>query len=180
MAEFKFAANPRNHSSRIDFMKTQQRFKAPLSILLAMGLTACSSLPQASNAEGVKPTGLEPCGSAPRCVSSDVGSDETSLKSYIPPFALATEPYKAWDALTAEISDTERTTIAEQKPGYLRAEVISPWRFYTDDLEARLDLSQRVIHVRSSSRIGYYDFGVNRERVEKLRNALLAQGVIAP
>ena len=40
---------------------------------------------------------------------------------------------------------------------------------FVDDLECRLDAENRVIHVRSASRVGYSDLGVNRKRVERLR-----------
>jgi uncharacterized protein (DUF1499 family) len=36
-------------------------------------------------------------------------------------------------------------------------------------LEFCIDNDLRIIHVRSSSRVGYYDFGVNRRRVERIR-----------
>ena len=43
---------------------------------------------------------------------------------------------------------------------------------FTDDLECQLCRPAGVIHVRSASRLGYYDFGANRTRVEALRRAL--------
>lgn len=103
---------------------------------------------------------------------------EVKPGNYVEPFVIKGLPYIAWDEAVNAIASTERTSIVEQRQGYLQAEVVSPWKFYTDDLELRLDQSQQIIHVRSSSRIGYYDFGVNRERVERLRGLLLAKGVI--
>jgi len=40
---------------------------------------------------------------------------------------------------------------------------------FIDDLELRMDEESDVIHVRSSSRVGYSDLGANRRRVEDLR-----------
>ena len=56
----------------------------------------------------------------------------------------------------------------------------SPWHVYTDDLELLWLPEHKRVEVRSSSRIGYYDFGVNRERVEALRARLLEQGALKP
>ena len=50
---------------------------------------------------------------------------------------------------------------------------------YNDDFEFLLDAGAGVIQVRSASRVGYGDMGVNRERIETVRAALVAQGVVA-
>ena len=49
---------------------------------------------------------------------------------------------------------------------------------FVDDMDIVIDTEQRVIHVRSASRSGHYDFGVNRRRVEKLREQLQQRGLI--
>ncbi|MDP3413597.1 MAG: DUF1499 domain-containing protein, partial [Polaromonas sp.] len=66
-------------------------------------------------------------------------------------------------------------TVVEETPGYLYAQCSTRWLRFTDDLELLLDDAARVIHVRSSSRLGRKDFGVNRARVEALRTRF-AQG----
>jgi uncharacterized protein (DUF1499 family) len=58
-----------------------------------------------------------------------------------------------------------------QRDGYLHVEFTSATMGFVDDVEFVLDAPARTIHVRSSSRLGYRDFGVNRERVEKIRSA---------
>lgn len=40
---------------------------------------------------------------------------------------------------------------------------------YHDDVEFYFDESEKLIHFRSSSRIGYSDLGLNRERYNKLK-----------
>lgn len=72
-----------------------------------------------------------------------------------------------------------RTRIVEEQADYLRAEITSPWHFYTDDLELLLRPHQKQIAVRSTGRIGYYDFEVNRDRVEALRTALCQASMVA-
>lgn len=66
------------------------------------------------------------------------------------------------------------TTVVEEKPGYVYAQCQTRWLKFTDDLELALDESARVIHVRSASRLGKSDLGVNRKRVEAIRAAMAA------
>ena len=42
---------------------------------------------------------------------------------------------------------------------------------FVDDVDAVIDPDAGVIHVRSASRVGYSDLGVNRKRVEAIRSA---------
>lgn len=60
--------------------------------------------------------------------------------------------------------------IAEEKAGYLRAEYRSALFGFVDDVELLLDEAAKRIDVRSASRTGYFDFGVNRRRVEEIRD----------
>lgn len=160
-------------------MKTKRTIVRTFSIAtFAAALTSCASMPEAGSSGELELGKLQPCPSAPHCVSSDVYAIEKKTSAYIEPFEIVGLPHDAWEAAQLIIAKSERTTIAERRAGYIHAEVVSPWRVYTDDLELRLDQTQRFIHVRSSSRIGYYDFGVNRDRVEELRAKLLAKGVI--
>ncbi|MFT5062979.1 MAG: hypothetical protein ACI91G_000340 [Gammaproteobacteria bacterium] len=160
-------------------MKIQQLILKPLcAAFAAAALSSCATLSNEPSNTGTELGRLQPCPSAPHCVSSDSYAVEEKTSAYIKPFELEGLPHVAWEATRTLIEASERTSIVQQRPGYLHAEVVSPWKFYTDDLELRLDQSQRVIHVRSSSRIGYYDFGVNRDRVERLRSELLAKGLI--
>jgi len=59
--------------------------------------------------------------------------------------------------------------ITEEKAGYLHAEFRSALFGFVDHVELRLDEAANRIDVRSASRTGYYDFGVNRRRVEEIR-----------
>jgi len=59
--------------------------------------------------------------------------------------------------------------IAEEETGYLHEEFRSALFGFVDDVEFRMDEPAGRIDVRSASRTGYYDFGVNRRRVEEIR-----------
>jgi uncharacterized protein (DUF1499 family) len=61
---------------------------------------------------------------------------------------------------------------------YLHAEVKSRVFRFVDDLELLLDPASGVVGIRSASRVGYSDLGVNRRRVETLRQQLIQAGVI--
>ncbi len=69
-----------------------------------------------------------------------------------------------------------RTRIVTESPEYLHAECRSSVFGFVDDLELQLRPSDGIIAVRSASRLGHSDFGVNRKRIETLRNALIKKG----
>lgn len=144
----------------------------PKLLLPAAGLLAgCASL--SSPAAGLVDGHLPPCPDAPHCVSSEAGDERHAIA----PFLLSDAP-GAWEQVAAAVKASERTTVVEQTGQYLRAEVVSPWHVYTDDLELRYTPAARRVDVRSSSRVGYYDFGVNRKRIEALRERLGRQGLL--
>ncbi|NDY59068.1 DUF1499 domain-containing protein, partial [Desulfovibrio sulfodismutans] len=62
--------------------------------------------------------------------------------------------------------------ILQKQNGYFRVEFRSKILGFVDDVEFYLPEDQDVIHIRSAARLGYYDFGVNRRRVEKIRALL--------
>jgi uncharacterized protein (DUF1499 family) len=61
------------------------------------------------------------------------------------------------------------TRIVTAQGNYIHAEVRSPVFRFVDDIEFLIDERRGNIHVRSASRTGYFDFGVNRKRVEEIR-----------
>jgi len=63
-------------------------------------------------------------------------------------------------------------TIVEDRPEYIAVEFETRWLRFVDDAEFLLDPAERVIDVRSQSRLGSNDFGVNRKRIEALRRKL--------
>lgn len=80
----------------------------------------------------------------------------------------------AKERLMAAIDSMERTEIIELTDDYVHAEFTSKvWKF-VDDAEFFFPENEQVIHVKSASRIGYADMGVNRDRIEKIR-ALMTQ-----
>jgi uncharacterized protein (DUF1499 family) len=77
--------------------------------------------------------------------------------------------------LSQIIESTRGGSIVHSTDTYLRAEFASRFLRFVDVLELLVDENEKVIHVRSASRIGSFDFGVNRRRVEALRRRLERQ-----
>ena len=77
----------------------------------------------------------------------------------------------AFARLKAVLEEWPRTEIVTATEDYLHAVCRTP-RGFADDVEFRLHPEEGVIHVRSASRVGIGDFGVNRKRVEALRERL--------
>lgn len=75
-------------------------------------------------------------------------------------------------ALLEVINAFPRSELVRAQPDYVHALQRSRWLGFVDDVEFELPEGERLIHVRSASRSGYYDFGVNRARVERVRRAL--------
>lgn len=71
-----------------------------------------------------------------------------------------------------------RTTVVTESGDYLHAEIRSAVFGFVDDLEMQLRDGDGVIAVRSAARLGYYDFGVNRRRIARLRTALRKRSVV--
>jgi uncharacterized protein (DUF1499 family) len=76
---------------------------------------------------------------------------------------------EAMARLTAILRSLPRTTIVAAEGGYLHAEVRSAVFRFVDDVEFLADDAANIIHVRSASRVGSADLGVNRRRVERIR-----------
>jgi len=112
---------------------------------------------------GVKNGRFAPCKPTPNCVSSQ--ADPADKEHYIAPIAFSgTMP-----ELRRAVESMTRATVISEEGNYLYAEYKSALLGYVDDVELLLDESARLVHVRSASRLGRSDFGVNRKRIEELR-----------
>jgi uncharacterized protein (DUF1499 family) len=145
-----------------------------LLIVVAMPFFSCAG-PVPSNL-GVTDGRLAPCPSKPNCVSSDAGDEDHAIA----PLEIATDPGEAWRTTVAAVKALPRTAIVSQSDDYLHAECASTVFGFVDDLELHLRAAQGIIAVRSASRLGHSDLGVNRSRVEGLRTTLAEQGVVRP
>lgn len=126
---------------------------------------------------GVRDGRLKPPSKTPNSVSSQAPLyPDHPMRDYatIEPLRYSGDGKVAFARLTGLVSAMDRTRVVQQEPGYLYAQCRTAALKFTDDLELQLDEAAGVIHVRSSSRLGRKDFGVNRARVEALRQRFAA------
>ena len=109
---------------------------------------------------------LSKCPDKPNCVCSEYKDDASHS---IDPIVIAQD--SAVDNLTLlkNVIDEMGGEIQLEKNAYLAATFTSTVFRFVDDLEIRIDSTQGVIHIRSASRVGYSDMGVNKKRVELLK-----------
>ena len=122
---------------------------------------------------GVRDGRLAPPKGTPNNVNSQV-DQSADAEHGIEPLRYRGDARKAWEALRNIVGSMPRVKVVKSEPDYLYAEFNSRLMGYVDDTEFYLDERAGVIHVRSASRLGRSDFGVNRERIESIR-AQLAQ-----
>lgn len=93
----------------------------------------------------------------------------------IDPLPLRGDGTASMQALAAVLRDWPGITVVTEQPNYLYARARTPWLRFVDDLEFWFDPATGVIELRSASRLGSRDFGVNRQRIEAIRARYLAQ-----
>ncbi|MBE9043536.1 DUF1499 domain-containing protein [Pleurocapsales cyanobacterium LEGE 10410] len=162
-----------------------------LSIILGLIITVSSSLIYSvpALAIGIDNGYLEPCPSSPNCVISQrllrrettepaltVGQDGDEDHE-IEPIAYQGDRANARESLLKVLSVVPRTKVIEQTGNYIRSESTSRIFKFVDDVEFYLPEDENVIHVRSASRVGESDLGVNRRRIEQIRLAMQDLGV---
>lgn len=136
----------------------------------------CLLLMTINTANAQSSTFLPACANSPNCVSSQAKTTDT--EHFIAPFKLIAQPADAWTALQQALLQQSRTVITSKTDAKLHAENTSLIFRFVDDIDAILDVDAKVIHIRSASRTGYSDFGVNRKRVEALRLILQQAKII--
>lgn len=141
--------------------------KAFMLILSAIAIAACSGTPPSHL--GVFNDQLATCPDTPNCVSSF--ADPENSTHYIEPISF-NNPQTIRAALEKLITSSANVTLIKSEPRYIYAEYQSRLMKYVDDVEFYIVPDQQVIHVRSASRLGYGDLGVNRKRIEMLRTKI--------
>jgi len=121
---------------------------------------------------GVQDGRLAPCKPTPNCVSSQ--ADRSDTTHYVTPLPAGDDPARAFATLKRIVRETPRVKVVRDDAGYLYAEYRSRLFQFVDDVEFWLDARAGVIHVRSASRLGQGDLGVNRKRIEDIRARLAA------
>ena len=134
-----------------------------VGVLLRMTLLSSGS--RTPRYLGLRDGALTTCPSTPNCVSSDA-PDETHFVSGL---EFGGDPNVALERARQAVEALPRTRIVDDSGNYIHAECRSLVFRFVDDLELHLRQEEGVIAVRSASRVGTSDMGVNRKRVEALR-----------
>lgn len=116
---------------------------------------------------GIRDGSLFPCPQTPNCVSSM--TDDSS--HIIAPIAYRHSREEALADIKVVIRELGNAEIREELSDYLWVECTSKLMRFVDDVEFFFPEEQNVVHVRSASRLGYSDMGVNRKRVEQIRRS---------
>ena len=104
---------------------------------------------------------LRPCSNRPNCVCSE----DKDHPSYTKPVAFSGSAKGKWEQAKQVIREMGGKIVREEDY-YLWVTFRTRIFRFVDDLELRMDEENRLIHIRSSSRVGYSDMGVNRRRIE--------------
>lgn len=148
-----------SHPTLKKFSAQVTRASAGLALILALG--ACSGSPPDNL--GVHQGHLRDCPASPNCVSSQ--ARDSSHK--IAPLALIGDQRNTRARLLSLLTQTPRVKLLVQEEHYLRAEFTSQVMRFVDDVEFLI--GPQAVEVRSASRLGHSDLGVNRARIESLR-----------
>ncbi|MEH2040997.1 DUF1499 domain-containing protein [Nostoc sp.] len=149
----------------------RQRFLRSIAFAILLTLISSLILPGATWAAsslGVDNGHLSSCPASDNCVVSQ-NADE---KHAIDPIPYHVDRNAAREILQKVIGVVPRTEIVEQTDNYIHALSKSRIFQFVDDVEFYLPPNESVIHLRSASRVGESDLGVNRRRAEQIRLAL--------
>ncbi len=139
--------------------------KMLLPMLCLAVLIGCTGNPPTNI--GVKEGKLAACPLSPNCVSSQ--SEAGDKEHYIQPLHYTGSRDEARAALVSVIESMKRTKVITVADDYVYAEFTSRIFRFVDDVEFYFDDTTKTIHVRSASRLGHSDLGVNRKRIETIR-----------
>ena len=114
---------------------------------------------------GLREGGLAPCPDRPNCVSSQARDE----KHRIEPLSYRGSREWAYENLKAVIGRMGHARIIADTEDYLHVEFRSRWLKFIDDVEFWFPEKVSLIHIRSASRVGYSDLGVNRKRTDRIR-----------
>ena len=141
--------------------------------VLVMAFGCAGTAPGPAGKVGPAMGRLADCPDSPNCVSSLAPASDA--QHHVAALPLAVDRGLAMVWLRRSALELPGAELAAMGPDYLRVECKSRVFGFVDDLELSLDPEAPVVQVRSASRLGYGDMGVNRERVEALR-LLLQRG----
>lgn len=141
--------------------------------ILAVLMSSCTATTAMKRSPGLSKGKLQKCPSSPNCVCSEYRQDK---KHY-------TEPISFNDTYNPDMVIGKAKTVILEMGGeiksmeemYMAAIFKSSVFRFIDDFEVRIDMGKRLLHIRSASRTGYSDLGVNRRRVKRFKKKFADQ-----
>lgn len=116
------------------------------------------------------PSRTENSVSSQAVLHSGVGADYARIE----PIRYSGEGAAALTRIGAIVLKMPGARILQSGPDYLYVQFETRWLKFVDDTEFLVAPAEAVIHVRSASRLGRRDFGVNRARIESIRTTFNA------
>ena len=108
---------------------------------------------------------ISPCPDKPNCVSSL--SEDKDCR--IEPLGYSGDLDQARERILGILKGVDRVKIVVSDKDYIHAEFRSALFRFVDDVQFYFPPGENIVHMKSASRTGYYDFGVNRKRIDWLR-----------
>ena len=121
---------------------------------------------------GIDSGKLKPCPDTPNCVSSQAADEQ----HFIEPILLTATPDETRDIILKTLDEFSRVKVIQTQADYIHAEFTSMIFRFVDDVEFYFPASESGvvrIEIRSASRVGRSDLGVNRKRVEAIREKIM-------
>lgn len=131
-----------------------------VTALFGYGLLSARTVPKT-----VSVGKLAACPAAPNCVSTQ----EDDRSHWIAPLKFGGSAADVIPRLREIVSSMSGSVVVTQNDTYLHAEFRSAVFRFVDDVEFLVEPESARVHLRSASRVGHSDFGVNRARVEEIR-----------
>jgi uncharacterized protein (DUF1499 family) len=151
----------------ISFLRSRVMNKLnPVVLVSLILLTGCSGTKPDL---GVNNGELMPCPKTPNCVNSQAADEG----HYIKPLHFSGTRQEAKERLLQILKSEKRTKILAAHEHYIRVEFTSSFFRFVDDVEfyfPKEQAGEKLLHIRSASRVGYSDLGANRKRIEKIRS----------
>ena len=120
---------------------------------------------------GIKKGKFYPCPEKHICVSTQAPKNDK--KHYIKPIPLEIPVNDALNKIMKIIKSMKGSKILENSKNYIQIQFTTTLLKFKDDVEFYLDEEERLIHFRSQSRMGGYDWNANRKRMEDFRKKYL-------
>ena len=109
---------------------------------------------------------LTRCPPSPNCVNSEYADDTEHLAA---PITLIQDDVNAANRIAAQVIEDMGGRVVSNDGNYIAATFTSSLFRFVDDFEIRIDENSGLMHIRSASRVGYGDMGVNARRVDKFQ-----------